>query len=373
MADDLIGALTSRVRELSLRVATLESELDAAQRRVRVYEEFDQTVQDALASALRSAFDIRERAEHTASAIVDDARAQRTALLDELAQLRAEREGVQREVAEARLARDAVQRAPAAAPPVPDPPVSMSEMRLAASEALRGVFKELVEEIRNAPPAPRPAAAPTPRVVDPVPPPPAPRVEPPVRVEPPPAPRFEPPARLEPPPAPRAEPPRFDSPPAPRLEPPEPTPMPRFEPPLRAEPPPAPRFEPPAGVALPPLRPAPRSDVVTPPPAVEDEEAPVGSLASEPTSEVQLVLSPIPSFPRLVEIERRIQSLPAVRTLYVRDFRRGVATLAVGLRQPLASAEFAAALSRLEHPRLRVVSSTRNVLELRIDGESAIA
>ena len=321
MADDLIGALTSRVRELSLRVATLESELDAAQRRVRVYEEFDQTVQDALASALRSAFDIRERAEHTASAIVDDARAQRTALLDELAQLRAEREGVQREVAEARLARDAVQRAPAAAPPVPDPPVSMSEMRLAASEALRGVFKELVEEIRNAPPAPRPAAAPTPRVVDPVPPPPAPRVEPPVRVE----------------------------------------------------PPPAPRFEPPAGVALPPLRPAPRSDVVTPPPAVEDEEAPVGSLASEPTSEVQLVLSPIPSFPRLVEIERRIQSLPAVRTLYVRDFRRGVATLAVGLRQPLASAEFAAALSRLEHPRLRVVSSTRNVLELRIDGESAIA
>jgi len=113
--------------------------------------------------------------------------------------------------------------------------------------------------------------------------------------------------------------------------------------------------------------------VTAPPAAVEVEEAPVGSLVSEPTSEVQLVLSPIPSFPRLVEIERRIQSLPAVRTLYVRDFRRGVATLAVGLRQPLASAEFAAALSRLEHPRLRVVSSTRNVLELRIDGESAIA
>jgi len=75
----------------------------------------------------------------------------------------------------------------------------------------------------------------------------------------------------------------------------------------------------------------------------------------------------------LVEIERRIQALPTVRTLYVRDFRGGVATLAVGLRQPMTSGEFAASLGRLEHPRLRVVSSTQSVLELRIDGEAAIA
>src|SRR5439155_26462000 len=53
--------------------------------------------------------------------------------------------------------------------------------------------------------------------------------------------------------------------------------------------------------------------------------------AALPTSDIQLVLSPIQSFPRLVEIERRIQSLPVVRTLYVRDFRAGAATLAVAL------------------------------------------
>ena len=328
MADDLIGALTSRVRELSLRVATLESELDAAQRRVRVYEEFDGTVQDALASALRSAFEIRERAEHTASAIVDDAKSQRAAIVGELEQLRAERERVQREVADARLTRDAVHHAPpAAATPPSAPQISMSEMRLAASEALRGVFKEFVEEIRNAPQPPRPAAAATPRVVDPVPPPPQARVER---------------------PQPRIEPPPFRSAPAPAPAPP------RSE--VMAAPQPAP------------------APAVPVPATVEDvEEAPVRFLPAEPSSEVQLVLSPIPSFPRLVEIERRIQSLPVVRTLYVRDFRGGVATLAVGLRQPLASSEFAAALSGLEHPRLRVVSSTRNVLELRIDGESAIA
>lgn len=314
MADDLIGALTSRVRELSLRVATLESELDAAHRRVRVYEEFDQTVQDALASALRSAFEIRERAEHTAGAIVDEAKAQRASILGELEQLRAERERVQREVADARLTRDAVhQPAPAAAAAQ----IPMTEMRLAASEALRGVFKELVEEMRQAPQPSRVAWTAAPRVVDPVPPPPV-----------------------------RAEPPQ------PRIEP----------PPVRAEPP-QPRIE---------IIPAPPPPAA--PPIIEDvEEAPVRFLPAEPSSEVQLVLSPIPSFPRLVEIERRIQSLPVVRTLYVRDFRGGVATLAVGLRQPMASNEFAAALGGLEHPRLRVVSSTRNVLELRIDGEAAIA
>ena len=337
MADDLIGALTSRVRELSLRVATLESELDAAHRRVRVYEEFDQTVQEALASALRSAFEIRERAEHTASAIVDDAKSQRSSILGELEQLRAERERVQREVADARLTRDAVHR-PDAPSPQFGAQIPLSEMRLAASEALRGVFKELVEEMRNAPqiapqaaappapqlvqqaaPAPRPAPPAIPRIVDPVPPPPQARVELP--------PRFAPPPFQPVPPAPAPE----------------------------------------------PLR-----EVATPPPSapavIEDvEEAPIRFVPSEPSSEVQLVLSPIPSFPRLVEIERRIQSLPVVRTLYVRDFRGGVATLAVGLRQPMASSEFAAALGGLEHPRLRVVSSTRNVLELRIDGEAAIA
>lgn len=334
MADDLIGALTSRVRELSLRVATLESELDAAHRRVRVYEEFDQTVQDALASALRSAYEIRERAEHTAGAILDDAKAQRSALLGELGELRAERERVQREVADARLTRDAVHQ-PAAAPPTPEIP--MSELRLAASEALRGVFKELVDEIRNSPVPVRaaPAPAPAPRVVDPVPPPPQPRAELP--------PRYEPPGFSAGPSGQATEPPQ------PRYEP----------PPFRS---PAPPAAPPAPVR--PAAPAATRDI---------EEPPVSLLPSEPSSEAQLVLSPIPSFPRLVEIERRIQSLPAVRTLYVRDFRGGVATLAVGLRQPMTSGEFAAALGGLEHPRLRVVSSTRNVLELRIDGEAAIA
>src|SRR5437879_8960269 len=60
---DIIGALSDRVSELTKRVGSLESELDAARKRVAVYEEFDATVRDALSGALRSAHEIRARAE----------------------------------------------------------------------------------------------------------------------------------------------------------------------------------------------------------------------------------------------------------------------------------------------------------------------
>jgi len=88
-------------------------------------------------------------------------------------------------------------------------------------------------------------------------------------------------------------------------------------------------------------------------------------------SEVQVVLSPVPSFPRLVELERRLQALPIVRTVYARDFRNGIATLAVGLRTPMTVDEFAAAVSRLEYPRVQTVSTVGQVLELRIVSEAS--
>jgi hypothetical protein len=61
-ADDMIGSLATRVRELSLRVAQLEGDLEAARRRIAVYEDFDLEVQDSLSAALRAANQIRERA-----------------------------------------------------------------------------------------------------------------------------------------------------------------------------------------------------------------------------------------------------------------------------------------------------------------------
>jgi len=89
-----------------------------------------------------------------------------------------------------------------------------------------------------------------------------------------------------------------------------------------------------------------------------------------PTSNIVLMLSPVPSFARLVDIERRIQSLAQVRTLYVRDFRGGVATLAVGLRVPMLVDELWSAIATLEQPRFALQRSGGTSLELRIEGEA---
>ncbi|MDQ2953220.1 MAG: hypothetical protein M3R54_13260 [Chloroflexota bacterium] len=85
------------------------------------------------------------------------------------------------------------------------------------------------------------------------------------------------------------------------------------------------------------------------------------------------MLSPVATFPRLVEIERHIQSITVVRTLYVRDFRGGTATLAVTLRSPMTPEEFAGMLAGLAQPRMHLVSGTRNTLELRIESEAGAA
>ncbi|HKY49966.1 MAG TPA: hypothetical protein VJP45_01800, partial [Candidatus Limnocylindria bacterium] len=95
--------------------------------------------------------------------------------------------------------------------------------------------------------------------------------------------------------------------------------------------------------------------------------------AGAPTTDLQLVLSPVRSFARLVEVERRIQALPTVRSLYVRDFRGGIATLTVALRSPMTTEEFASGLRVIDEPQLRLVSGTRNTLEFRIEGEASIA
>ena len=331
--DDMIGSLATQVRELSLRVADLEGQLEAARRRIAVYEEFDAQVQDSLSAALRAANQIRERARISAEAIAQEARAQRPSDARALDAMRIERDALRLAIENASTVAPSRASTPAAAPVFP-----MSEMRTAATEALRGVFKELVAEIRATTPAAQAAAPAAPPRQSWVVPPSAPQ---PVYA-PPPAPR---PVVAPPQPAAVVR----DIEVTPALAAPAPTPV----------PPPAPA--PPPMAAAP--QPAPRA---VPEPAREEWVTP-----SEPVGEIQVVLSPISSFPRLVELERRLQGMPAVRTVYARDFRNGVATLAIGLRSPMTVDEFATAVTRLEYPRLRVVSTTGYVLELRIDSEAS--
>ena len=116
---------------------------------------------------------------------------------------------------------------------------------------------------------------------------------------------------------------------------------------------------------------APPAAAPAPAPAEPTREQPWIATPSEPVGEVQVVLSPISSFPRLVELERRLQGMPVVRTVYARDFRNGVATLAIGLRHPMTVDEFASTVTKLDYPRVRIVSTSGYVLELRIDSEAS--
>jgi hypothetical protein len=333
----MIGSLATRVRELSLRVADLEGQLEAARKRIGVYEDFDAQVQDSLTAALRAASQIRERARVSAESIAQEARAQRPADAQALDAMRIERDALRRAIETAAATAPSLAAAPAVAAVFP-----MSEMRTAATEALRGVFKELVAEIR----ATTPAAAPPPITVAAAPP-----QERAVYTPPPPQPAYTPPPAPRPAVVPPAQPSAIvedvDVTPAASVRAPAPAPAPAPTPaPMAAAPQPAPRAVP---------EPT-REEWVTP---------------TEPVGEIQVVLSPISSFPRLVELERRLQGMPAVRTVYARDFRNGVATLAIGLRNPMTVDEFAAAVTRLEYPRLRIVSTTGYVLELRIDSEAS--
>jgi hypothetical protein len=393
-ADDMIGSLATRVRELSLRVAQLEGELEAARRRVAVYEDFDEQVQDSLSAALRAANQIRERARVTAEAIAEEARGKRPELAGALDAMRIERDALRRAIGEA-----APNGAPRSAAPVATFPIT--EMRTAAAEALRGVFKELVAEIRAStpPPAPAPAAVQTPPAVQTVVQPPAPA---------------RPDSSPAPAPAPAPAQPIYQAPPAQRPAAPMPAPAssittsapalgssadsaPAPAQPAQAQPYRAPYqaqpFQRPtvvqperspvvedvdvAPAAAAPL-PAPQPAVqqaapmpATPAPPAEPAREQWATTATEPVGEVQVVLSPISSFPRLVELERRLQGMPLVRTVYARDFRNGVATLAIGLRHPMTVDEFAAAVTKLDYPRLRILSTSGYVLELRIDTEAS--
>jgi hypothetical protein len=352
-ADDVIGSLAARVRELSLRVAQLEGELEAAKRAIAVFEDFDAQVQDSLSAALRAANQIRERARVTAEALAQEARAQQPANATELEAMRVERDTLRRVIDDASSGLPSRSSVPVASVP-------LSEMRSAATEALRGVFKELVEEIRasTAPPPAAQTAPPAPAPAQAFQPPPVQRQSPPA-----PAPSV---AAAPPPPSYVAPPPSYTAPERPPVV----RPQAHIERSAPLEDVETAEAAAPAPVAPAPA-PTPTPAPAPPPVAAEPVREQWVAAPSEPIGEVQVVLSPISSFPRLVELERRLQGMPVVRTVYARDFRNGVATLAIGLRHPMTVDEFAVAVTKLDYPRLRIVSTSGYVLELRIDAEAS--
>jgi len=83
--------------------------------------------------------------------------------------------------------------------------------------------------------------------------------------------------------------------------------------------------------------------------------------------ELQLVLSPVTSFPQLLALQHRISLLSSVHELHLRDFRNGVATFAAGVTEELSGREFGSVLQMAVDLRLRLEGATENSVELRVD------
>jgi hypothetical protein len=83
--------------------------------------------------------------------------------------------------------------------------------------------------------------------------------------------------------------------------------------------------------------------------------------------ELQLVLSPVTSFPQLLALQHRISLLSSVHALHLRDFRNGVATFAAGVTEALNGREFGSVLQMAVDLHLRLEGATENGVELRVD------
>ncbi|MBI4317559.1 MAG: hypothetical protein HY675_03635 [Chloroflexi bacterium] len=101
-------------------------------------------------------------------------------------------------------------------------------------------------------------------------------------------------------------------------------------------------------------------------PLARDGEALSTSSAAQSNTDVELVVSPVHSFPKLVELERALQSLPEVKSFYVRDFRYGVATLSVTLVHSELRENLPSKLENLPGWNLSILSCPHHRIEAKI-------
>ncbi|TMG61361.1 MAG: hypothetical protein E6H87_06770 [Chloroflexi bacterium] len=85
--------------------------------------------------------------------------------------------------------------------------------------------------------------------------------------------------------------------------------------------------------------------------------------------QIQIVISPIHSFSRLIETQARIRALSTVNALHLRDFRNGIATFAVAVGEAISPAEFGAVIQMLQELHLRLEGTTQTTVELRAEDE----
>ena len=104
-------------------------------------------------------------------------------------------------------------------------------------------------------------------------------------------------------------------------------------------------------------------------PITHSEPAPASQRAS---NRIQLVISPIASFSRLLEIQGRLAAIASIRELQLRDYRNGVAIFALTVGESISAHEFGAVVQMLGFG-LRLLGATQMNVELRLDDAPAVA
>lgn len=325
-----LDSLVRSVRTLTLKIQELEGALEVANRKIAIYEGFDESIRDAMAYSLRKAFEIRERAEQEASDLLARARSEEAALRREVQKmaaerdaLAAERDALRQSIEDARseLERQTSQRA-----------VRRSEKEQLLAEVL--TLERRLQVIRSSlesPPAEERSG-----VLE---------LNQAQRVD----------VRSFPEVGDHGTPDDArngvtEALPAHKLVADESQEL------LEVIPLPT--------VALPLDSPTPASEARRESPSMVGESSSAEAVAV--TAEVELIISPVHSFPKLVELERALQTLPEVKNLYARDFHYGVATLSIGLANPEAREDLPAKLEGLPGWNLTVLSSPPNRIEAKI-------
>ena len=104
-------------------------------------------------------------------------------------------------------------------------------------------------------------------------------------------------------------------------------------------------------------------------PITHSAPAPTPQQAS---NRIQLVISPIASFSRLLEIQGRLAAIASIRELQLRDYRNGVAIFALTVGESISAHEFGAVVQMLGFG-LRLLGATQMNVELRLDDAPAVA
>ncbi len=89
-------------------------------------------------------------------------------------------------------------------------------------------------------------------------------------------------------------------------------------------------------------------------------------LTTRPGNDIELIVSSLHGFPKLVEFERALHEFAEIKNFYVRDFRNGIARLVVRLKDPNQRQELQHRLESLPSWNISVTSSEPSKIEMKV-------